>query len=115
MKHKEDVLDIVFIQISNRIKSKEEAHIDVKEIISNVQEAITQTRQMCAGDNYIRHDKPEIREAYTLWMQQKQTDKTMREIYNYIADRLGSISPRTVEGYVTQFIKGFNPYEIQEA
>lgn len=100
---KQDALDMVYIQVSNRIKSKE--------VLTEVAEAIAETRKVFAGKQYIRCDHPQIREAYTLWMQQKHTDKTMKEIYQYIADQIGTISASRIEVYVSQFIKGYNPHE----
>lgn len=104
MKHNPDVLDMVMIQISNRTKRED--------LLLIVHEAIIHVRQSYAGDTYIRHDKPEVRMAHTLWMQQKATDKTMKEIYQLIADQIGTVSPRTIEVYVSQFLKGFNPHDM---
>lgn len=112
MKHREDVLDHVMLNVSKRID--DDVEYTAKTLKQLVMESIIETRQYCAGDQYIRHDKPEVRMAYTLWMQQKRTDKNMKEIYIFIANHIGTITPRTVEIYVSQFIKGYNPHEAQE-
>jgi hypothetical protein len=104
MSKREDALDMVRIQVLNRTTRED--------IISIVTEAIADTRQMYAGDTYIRHGKTDIRLAYTLWMQQKYTDKTMNEIYIFIADRIDNMSVGSIRGYVRKFIKGYNPYEM---
>lgn len=109
---KEDVLDHVMLNVSKRIE--DDAQYTAKTLKQLVMESIIETRQYCAGDQYIRHDKPEVRMAYTLWMQQKRTDKNMKEIYVFIADQIGTISPKTIEVYVSQFLKGFNPHDIVE-
>lgn len=107
---KQDVLDHVMLNVSKRIDV--EVQYTAKTLKQLVMESIIETRQYFAGDTYIRHDKPEVRMAHTLWMQQKATDKNMKEIYQFIADQIGTVSPRTIEVYVSQFLKGFNPHDM---
>lgn len=109
---REDVLDHVMINVSKRIDEKQQ--YTAKTLKQLVMESIIETRQYCAGDTYIRHDKPEVRLAHTLWMQQKTTDKTMKEVYVFIANQIGDVSPRVIKDYVSQFIKGYNPHDYGE-
>ncbi len=106
MSKREDVLDMVMIQIANRTNRE-----DIKKIVSD---AITDTRQIYQGQAYVRQDNQHSKTAYTLWLQQKTTDKTMKEIYVFIADHIGTVTPRTIESYIRKFLKGYNPHTENE-
>ena len=100
-----DVLDHVAITVTQKINDDR--------MLKAVLEAIEETRALYQGEQYIRKDNPKEKFAFRLWQQQKHTNKTMQEIYEYISCQI-DLSPKRIEYYITKFIKGHNPYVIGE-
>lgn len=102
---KTDVLDYVAVRVSDKV------HDD--RLLKAVLESIEETRAMFQGDQYIRKDNQKEKFVFRLWLQQKHTNKTMQEIYEYIAVQIDAPA-ETIRKHISKFIKGHNPYIIGE-
>lgn len=114
MKH--DVIDHMAIGITSKlIKQAKLERAVLESILQVIEEEAEEARNTFAGDNYIKNEKRKIKQAYLLWAQQKKTNKSKKEIYDYIATCIGDVHPRTIEGYIESFTKGYNPTRRYDA
>lgn len=112
---KQDAIDHLSFKIANKLKQSNLEKAVLESLLQVLEEEENETRTIFAGNNYIKNDKRKIKKAYLLWGQQKKTNKSKKEIYEYIATCIGDVKPLTIKEYIESFTKGYNPIRKYDA
>ena len=112
---KPDAIDHLSFKLATKFKQSNLEKAVIESLLQVLEEEENETRLLFAGNTHIKNDRHNIKQAYLLWQQQKVTNKSKKEICNYIANCISDISPRTIEKYIQKFTKGFNPLRSYDA